>query len=918
MKIKKNNSKSVLELKDNNKYTFFRLKALEDQGVATIDRLPFSIKVLLENLLRHFAYREDNLISQEDVIKLANWKPVYARKEEIPYFPSRVVMQDFTGVPAVVDLAAMRDAMKSLGKDPSKINPAIPVDLVVDHSIQVDYYGSRFALMKNMELEYQRNQERYALLKWAQQAFRNFRIFPSGAGIIHQVNLEYMSRVVAVREIAGEQVALPDTLIGTDSHTTMIAGLGILGWGVGGIEAESVVLGQPIYLNIPEVIGFKLTGDLPVGATATDLVLTITQMLRRENVVEKFVEFFGPGLKKLTLPDRATIANMSPEYGATVGFFPVDEQVLRYLEITNRGHLVELVESYCKEQGLFHYGTEAPEYSKVIHLDLSSIEPSLAGPKRPQDRIGLYHIKPSFSKTLKEMTQREMKETKITLDNEEVTLRDGSVVIAAITSCTNTSNPMVMIGAGLLAKRAVERGLKIQKYVKTSFAPGSLVVGAYLKRSGLMPFLEKLGFNIVGYGCTTCIGNSGPLRPEIEEAIQKAKLVAAAVLSGNRNFEARIHQRVRANYLASPLLVVAFALAGRIDIDLAHEPLGTDPDGKPVFLKDIWPSNLEIQELIHEMVTPDLFEAKYEHILEGDEHWKHLEIKQSDTFSWDENSTYIRKVPFFDNIDLEEEPLQDIKSARALLVLGDSVTTDHISPAGAIPPNYPAGQYLQERGVEPPQFNSYGSRRGNHEVMMRGTFANIRIKNLLVAPEEGGYTKVLPNTARNASNSALTKWEDEGGHTRDLPGNTKKYVFDAAMTYWEKGVPLVVIAGKEYGSGSSRDWAAKGSLLLGVRAVIAESYERIHRSNLIGMGVLPLQFEPGVSIDSLDLSGTEAFTIEGIKNITPGKQLNVIAISENGKETQFNVIARLDTEIEVEYFKNKGILPYVLKQMVKD
>ncbi|MGD2089990.1 MAG: aconitate hydratase AcnA [Candidatus Aminicenantes bacterium] len=885
-------AKSYLKLKDKTKYVIYRIKALEEQGIANIGRLPFSIKVILENLLRHFQGQNENIVQQEHVVKLANWKPVYQKKEEIPYFPSRVVMQDFTGVPAVVDLAAMRDAMKALGKDPKKINPAVPVDLVVDHSIQVDFYGSRFALQKNMEMEYQRNRERYSLLKWAQQNFRNFRIFPSGAGIVHQVNLEYISQVVAAREIEGERVAFPDTLIGTDSHTTMIDGIGVVGWGVGGIEAESVMLGQPLYMKIPEVIGFKLTGQLPVGATATDLVLTITQILRRENVVEKFVEFFGPGLRQLPLPDRATIGNMSPEYGATMGFFPVDEQVLHYLETTNRGHLKERVETYTKEQGLFHYGSETPEYTKVIQLDLASVEPSLAGPTQPHDRVSLYDINTSFSQTLKNMVDREPKQVNLTLDNEKITLTDGSLVIAAITSCTNTSNPAVMIGAGLLARKAVEKGLTVKKFVKTSFAPGSLVVEAYLQRAGLMPYLEKLGFDIVGFGCTTCIGNSGPLHPEIERAIRENKLVAAAILSGNRNFEARIHQRVRANYLASPILVVAFALAGKIDIDITGEPLGHDPNGKPVFLKDIWPSHEEIRSLIQTMVTPDLFADKYKDILEGDENWKNLEVAKGDIFNWDEGSTYIRKVPFFDGVSPDLKKPRDIEGARALLVLGDSVTTDHISPAGAIPAEYPAGQYLIKNRVEPRFFNSYGSRRGNHEVMMRGTFANIRIKNKLVTPKEGGFTLALP-------------------------GKTEKYVYDAAMEYIKNGVPLVVLAGKGYGSGSSRDWAAKGSLLLGIRAIIAESYERIHRSNLIGMGVLPLEYETGTSAENLGLTGTETFTIKGISDITPGKQLKVTAVDDNGKKIEFTVIARLDTEIEVEYYKNEGILPYVLRQMIK-
>lgn len=886
------NSKSYIKTKENKSYAVYRLKALEEQGHAKLDRLPFSIKVLLENLLRYYESPGSDLVQKEDVLKVANWQPVYKKKEEIPFFPSRVVMQDFTGVPAVVDLAAMRDAIAKQGKSPKDINPAIPVDLVVDHSIQVDYYGDRFALLKNMEREYQRNRERYSLLKWAQQAFRNFRIFPSGAGIIHQVNLEYMCTVVAAKEIGGETVAFPDTLIGTDSHTTMIDGIGVVGWGVGGIEAESVMLGQPLYMKIPEVIGVKLNGKLPVGATATDLVLTITQILRKEKVVEKFVEYFGPGLKLLPLPDRATIANMSPEYGATMGFFPVDEQVLRYLETTNRGHLVERVETYTKEQGLFHHGHETPEYTKILEVDLGAIEPSLAGPKRPQDRISLYDIKPSFDATLKEMENRDTaKSVKVTMDGDEITLSDGSVVVAAITSCTNTSNPAVVLGAGLLAKRAVEKGLFVPKHVKTSFAPGSKVVGAYLKLAGLMPALEQLRFHIVGYGCTTCIGNSGPLHPEIEKAIKENKLIAASALSGNRNFEARIHQRIRANYLASPVLVVAFALAGRIDIDLNTEPLGHDQNGDPVFLKDIWPSDEEIQELIRTIIKPDIFASKYKNVLDGDDNWRGLKVEGGETFAWDEKSTYIRQVPFFDDFSLEPSAPGNIKNARALLVLGDTVTTDHISPAGAIPEEYPAGQYLTANGVEPNDYNSYGSRRGNHEVMMRGTFANIRIKNKLVEPKEGGLTL-------------------------KIPGNEESYVFDAAMEYQKQGVPLVVLGGKEYGTGSSRDWAAKGTLLLGARAVIAESYERIHRSNLIGMGVLPLEFEPGKSIQSLGLSGTESFSIEGVSSMEPGKKLTVAAVNDEGQKTEFTVITRLDTRVEVEYYKNGGILPYVLRQMV--
>jgi aconitate hydratase len=886
------NAKSYLELSDGKNYAIHRLNALKEQEDVNLNRLPFSIKILLENLLRHFETRGDKIVTAEDVMKVANWKPVYEKKEEIPYFPSRVVMQDFTGVPAVVDLAAMRDAVKELGKDPKKINPAIPVDLIIDHSVQVDFYGTGDALKKNMQLEFQRNGERYALLKWAQKAFQNFKIYPPGAGIIHQVNLEYISRVVATRENGAETTAFPDTLIGTDSHTTMIDGIGVVGWGVGGIEAESVMLGQPLYMKIPEVVGVKLTGQLPAGATGTDLVLTITQILRKEKVVEKFVEYFGPGMKQLSLPDRAMIANMSPEYGATMGFFPVDEQVLAYLNITNRGDLVKLVESYTKEQGMFYQGHEIPEYTKVVEVDLSKIKPSLAGPSRPQDRIDLEDMKTAFSETMNKMADGKFKSTTVNLNGKEVELRDGSIVVASITSCTNTSNPAVLIGAGLLAKKAVEKGLTVNPRVKTSFAPGSRVVEAYLQNAGLMPYLEKLGYHIVGYGCTTCIGNSGPLHPEIEKAIVDNNLVAASVLSGNRNFEARIHQRIRANYLASPLLVVAFALAGKVDCDLTSEALGTGSNGEPVFLKDIWPSAEEINGLIKTAIYPEIFAEKYNDILAGDENWQKLPVAEGDTFDWDANSTYIRRVPFVDGVQPEAAVPVDVENARALLVLGDTVTTDHISPAGAIPAEYPAGQYLIGTGVEKKDFNSYGSRRGNHEVMMRGTFANVRIKNKLAAPKEGGYTVTFPD-------------------------RTENFVYDAAMEYKEKGTQLVVLGGKEYGTGSSRDWAAKGTQLLGVQAVIAESYERIHRSNLIGMGVLPLEFAPGTSVESLQLTGAETFSIEGISSISPGKHLTVTAVAPDGKSRQFTTIARLDTEVEVEYFKHKGILPYVLREMIK-
>ncbi len=844
--------------------------------------------------MRNFDRYKGKTVKEEDVINVANWKPQYETKVEVPFYPYRVVMQDFTGVPAVVDLAAMRNTVKELGKDSSRINPAVPVDLIVDHSVQVDYYGSHNALVKNLEMEYQRNNERYSLLKWAQKTFDRFRIFPPGAGIIHQVNLEYLAKVVAVENIDGHMVAFPDTLVGTDSHTTMINGIGIIGWGVGGIEAESAILGQPIYIKIPEVIGVKLIGTLPPGSTATDLVLTITQLLRKENVVEKFVEFFGPGIHSLPLPDRATIANMAPEYGATVGYFPVDQQVLDYLALTGREEIVELVEMYSRLQGIFYTHDEHPQYTKEIILDLATVQPSLAGPSRPQDRVLLQDIKSSFEDHINNLStdqQSQKKEITVTIDNQSETLTHGSVVIAAITSCTNTSNPRVLIGAGLLARNAVQRGLKVKKYVKTSFAPGSRAVGGYMEKTGLMPYLEKLGFNIIAYGCTTCIGNSGPLHPSIEAAIRENHLVAAAVLSGNRNFEARIHQEVKANYLASPPLVVAFALAGTVQIDMQTQPLGIDIHGKPVFLKDIWPQPQEIIKIMQQVINPAVYKEKYANILEGDKNWQDLPIKEGDTFDWNQSSTYIRRVPFLDDFNMTPPKLNDIIEARLLLMLGDSVTTDHISPAGAIDQDYPAGQYLIHHQVTPQDFNSYGSRRGNHEVMMRGTFGNIRIKNKLVSPVEGGYTRILPQ-------------------------NEQAYIFDAATEYKKQGVPLIIIAGKEYGTGSSRDWAAKGTLLLGVRAVIAESFERIHRSNLIGMGVLPLQFEPSINPQTLGLTGTERFTIKDIDSVSPGKPLTVTVVSDTGKSFSFNVISRLDTEIEVAYYKHQGILPYVLREMI--
>ena len=892
-------------------YTIYSLEKLQEAGIGNIERLPFSIRILVENLLRNL---DGKVVTEEHLNNIANWQKKYDTPVEIPHHPARVIMQDFTGVPGVVDLAAMRDAAKELGIDPKKVNPLVPVDLVIDHSVQIDFFGTEDAYKKNLELEYKRNKERYQLLKWAQNAFDTLRIFPPGSGIIHQVNLEYIAQVV----MSNNGVAFPDSLVGTDSHTTMINGLGVLGWGVGGIEAEAVMLGQPYYMKIPEVIGVKLTGELPEGATTTDLVLTITQKLREYGVVEKFVEYFGEGVKKLSLPDRATIANMAPEYGATMGFFPVDEETINFLKLTNRKEAAELAERYTKENMLFYHGNETPEYTDVIEIDMSKVEPSLAGPSRPQDRVTLKEMKKTFIDLLncnynreiddiKEITAFEdeagkdlevgecrihkgKKIAKVEIDGEEVVIGDGSVVIASITSCTNTSNPSVLIGAGLLAKKAVEKGLNVKPYVKTSLAPGSRVVEGYLRKAGLLPYLEALRFHIVGFGCTTCIGNSGPLHPNIEKAIKDNDLIVSAVLSGNRNFEARIHPDVKANWLASPILVVAYAIAGRTDIDLTTEPLGKDPNGNPVYLKDIWPSQEEIKEIMNQVLTPEVFEEKYKDVLKGDEYWQSLDAPTGETFQWDPNSTYIRKPPYFDGFTIEVNPPKDIQNARVLELLGDSVTTDHISPAGKIPPEYPAGKYLLEHGVPVEEFNSYGARRGNHEVMVRGTFANVRIKNKLVAPKEGGYTLKFPE-------------------------KEEMFVYDAAVKYGQEGTPLIVLAGKEYGTGSSRDWAAKGTQLLGVKAVIVKSFERIHRSNLVGMGVLPLQFKEGEGWEELGLDGSETYEIFGIEDIAPGKELKVRATKENGEVVEFNVISRLDTVVDVEYFKNGGILPLVLRKI---
>jgi aconitate hydratase len=883
-------SKGIIEV-EGKRYAIFRLKKLEEEGIANIFRLPFSIRVLVENLLRNM---DGVTITEEDVREAANWKGKYNELKEIAYYPSRVILQDFTGVPCIVDLASMRDAMAELGGDPMKINPLVPVDLIIDHSVQVDYYGTSDSITKNLDIEYKRNMERYTLLKWAQKSFKNMRVFPPGSGIIHQVNLEHISKAVMTEEKDGEVTVFPDTVIGTDSHTTMINGLGVLGWGVGGIEAEAVMLGQPYYMTIPEVIGVRLSGALPEGTTATDLALTITEFLRKHKVVGKFVEFFGKGVKSMSLADRAMLANMAPEYGATTGFFPVDEETVNYLRLTGRGDAASLVEAYSKEQGLFYYGNEEPEYSEVIEFDISKVVPSVAGPSRPQDRLPLNDLKKSFAGFIASIRSDNVnsnkKEAVINIDSHEIKLSDGAVAIAAITSCTSTSNPSVMIGAGLLAKKAVEKGLTVSPHVKTSLAPGSGVVEEYLQKAGLLSYLEALGFYTVGFGCTTCIGNSGPLHHEIERAAKEKGLILTSVLSGNRNFEARIHQSVKANYLASPVLVVALAIAGSVDIDLTKEPLGMDKDKNPVYLKDIWPASDEINEIMNSLLTASMFTQKYASALDGDKHWHSLLSPSGSAFKWDDDSTYIKKPPFFIGFSPEPEMQYDIKNARALLVLGDSVTTDHISPAGAIPEKYPAGQYLAQHGVTPKDFNTYGSRRGNHEVMMRGTFANVSIKNKLAAPKEGGYTLKLP--------------EQE-----------ERFVFDAAMSYMGEGVPLIVLAGNEYGTGSSRDWAAKGTHLFGIRAVIAGSYERIHRSNLVGMGVLPLTFREGASWQELGLTGKESFSINGIKDITPGKVLNVEAVKEDGSTLNFEATARLDTGVEVEYFKHGGILPFVLRKL---
>jgi aconitate hydratase A / 2-methylisocitrate dehydratase len=871
-------------------FKIHRLDAFERAVTANVSHLPFSLKVLLENLLRQ---EDGRFVHAEDIRALAAWNPALAAaaaSKEVSFMPARVLLQDFTGVPAVVDLAAMRDAIKNLGGDPKKINPLLPAELVIDHSVQVDKFGGADSFQFNADAELQRNIERYAFLRWGQQSLQNFRVVPPDTGICHQVNLEYLARVVFTKEQDGVWHAFPDSLVGTDSHTTMVNGLGVFGWGVGGIEAEAAMLGQPLSMLIPAVVGFKLHGRLPAGATATDLVLTVTQMLRKKGVVGKFVEFYGTGLSSLTLPDRATLANMAPEYGATMGFFPVDAETLNYLRFTARStEQVQLVEAYTKEQGLFRTDqTPDPAFSDTLELDLANVVPTIAGPKRPQDSVALSQAKSSFEKTLTETP----KHASVRNNGDKFDLADGSVVIAAITSCTNTSNPSLMLGAGLLAKKAVERGLATKPWVKTSFAPGSKVVTDYIEKAGLWPYLNALRFNLVGYGCTTCIGNSGPLPESIGKAVKDNNLVAVSVLSGNRNFEGRINPLCRANYLASPPLVVAYALAGRMDFDIVNDPIGPGKDGKPVYLRDIWPTPQEVETAIRSSVSGDMFRKEYADVFTGDESWRALPVPAGDLYAWDAESTYIKNPPYFEQMPVKPAALADLRGLRALAVLGDSITTDHISPAGSIPADSPAGKFLIAHGVQPKDFNSYGARRGNHEVMMRGTFANIRLRNQLAPGTEGGWTTHQPT-------------------------GEKMSIYDAAMKYRGEGVPLLVIAGKEYGSGSSRDWAAKGTILLGVRAVLAESFERIHRSNLIGMGVLPLEFIPGENAKSLGLNGLEIFDFEGLaQDFAPGKIIRVRAREANDKGKSFTAVARVDTPFEVAYYQHGGILQYVLRQML--
>ncbi|ENH96969.1 aconitate hydratase [Gracilibacillus halophilus YIM-C55.5] len=880
-------------------YNYYQLKALEDAGIGNISRLPFSIRVLLESLMRQ---HDGHVIKDEHVKSLAKWGE--NADEDVPFKPSRVILQDFTGVPAVVDLASLRKAMVDMGGSPEKINPEVPVDLVIDHSVQVDQYGTKDALQKNMDLEFKRNAERYEFLNWAQKAFDNYRAVPPATGIVHQVNLEYIANVIhAIENDDGEVDAFPDTLVGTDSHTTMINGLGVLGWGVGGIEAEAGMLGQPSYLPAPEVIGVKFTGSFPNGTTATDLALKVTQVLREKNVVGKFVEYFGPGLKDMPLADRATISNMAPEYGATCGFFPVDDEALNYLRLTGRDEEhIALVEKYCKENDLWYSPDQPdPAFTDLVEINLSELEPNLSGPKRPQDLIPLSQMQKSFNDAITApagnqgfgLDQSEFnKKAEIKYnDGTKSEMKTGDVAIAAITSCTNTSNPYVMLGAGLLAKKAVEKGLDVPDYVKTSLAPGSKVVTSYLENSGLMEYLDELGFNLVGYGCTTCIGNSGPLREEIEQAIADSDLTVASVLSGNRNFEGRIHPLVKANYLASPPLVVTYALAGTVDIDLKNDPIGEDQDGQPVYFNDIWPTMDEIRSEVQKVVTPELFRKEYENVFDSNEKWNEIDTTDEPLYSWDSESTYIQNPPFFEGLSKDPSEVKPLSDMRAIGKFGDSVTTDHISPAGAIAKDMPAGKYLQEKGVSPRHFNSYGSRRGNHEIMMRGTFANIRIKNQLAPGTEGGFTTYWP--------------------TGDIMP-----IYDAAMKYQEDGTGLVVLAGNDYGMGSSRDWAAKGTNLLGIKTVIAQSYERIHRSNLVMMGVLPLQFQDGESADSLGLTGKETFEIDIDENVKPHDLVKVTATDENGKKTEFEVVARFDSDVEVDYYRHGGILQMVLRNKI--
>jgi aconitate hydratase len=889
----------------------YRLSRLEDAGLTTVGRLPFSVRVLLESVLRNC---DGYAVTERDVQNLAGWKAARPGDNvvgtrcvpttvDVAFKPARVVLQDFTGVPAVVDLAAMRSAMRRLGGDPKKINPLVPVDLVIDHSVQVDFFGSPDAMQKNVDLEFERNRERYEFLRWGQKAFRNFRVVPPAVGIVHQVNLEFLAKCVFLGQDSLGPVAFPDTLVGTDSHTTMINGLGVLGWGVGGIEAEAVMLGQPLYMLAPEVIGFELTGQLPPGVTATDLVLTITQILRKEGVVSKFVEYFGPAISTMTVADRALVANMSPEYGATMGFFPIDEQTLAFLRLTGRTEAeVQLVERYTKEQQLFYSAAaEAPVYTKVLRLDLGTIEPSMAGPKRPQDRVPVASVKQAFCESLRApVAQRGfalpdkdlVRHATVVSRGGSHTIGHGAVVIAAITSCTNTSNPSVMLAAGLLAKKAVEKGLSVKPHVKTSLSPGSRVVTDYYRRTGLDKPLEQLGFDLVGYGCTTCIGNSGPLPEPVAQAVTQGNLVAAAVLSGNRNFEGRINPLVKANYLASPPLVVAYALAGTVDIDLTSEPLGTGRDGQPVYLKDVWPSREEVNQVLAEAVQPEMFRARYDGVFESNAMWNALPVGDSELFPWDPSSTYVQEPPFLVDLAAEPGPIQPIRGARVLAAFGDSITTDHISPAGSIAASSPAGKYLQEHGVAPIDFNSYGSRRGNDRVMSRGTFANIRIRNLLA-----------PGT--------------EGGVTRHLPDGEQMSIYDAAMKYKAEDVPLVILAGAEYGTGSSRDWAAKGPHLQGVRAVIAASFERIHRSNLVGMGILPLELPAGQTWEGLGLTGEEVFDIPVDDSLRPGAEVTVRARTADGTVREFRAKARIDTPVELEYYRNGGILQAVLRKLAR-